>query len=169
MCATSELRTWPCTDPELDGSSVVELVESYKALTDEERKLDPTTNAMEGVSTMIGGGVNKKYREASEIVEGEDNRFRAPAPNSSGGDAEFSGSSVVAGAAPLVALAVATAAFFAFSGGACDNPTPGSATARACEEQAEYKRTGVRPENDFQRWQREVRESSASKLESFGI
>ena len=134
----------------LDGIGNEELATAYTTLTDEEKIRDPETVGF--VTGRIGGDAPP---DANRIEGG------------SGDSSDLS--AISAGALPLVALVVAAAAFTAFSSNACNNPAPGSSTARACEEQAEFKRTGTPPvENDFERYGREITESSRQKLSTMG-
>jgi len=137
--------------PALAGIDRNVLAATYKTLSKEETTKDPTTNAMDGVSSRIGGG----------DLKNDPNRVVGGTGASLGVDGA---SSLLGGVAPLIALVAAVAAFTSYSGGACDNPAPGSATARACEANAEIKRTGVQPETDVERQMREIREDSARKL-----
>lgn len=145
--------------PALGGLSCEELSTRYLALSEEERALDESTSALDGVSMMIGGGVNRKYERTA--VE------KAAQPSSgtsSGSAAELSSSALSQAAAPLVILIATTAAFLTFSGKACDSPEPGSAIARGCAAQ-EAARAGERPEDDISRYARLLREDTARKLE----
>ena len=152
--ADAAQRTWEDIReayPALGGVGNAELAASYATLTDEEKAKDPETLGF--VTGRIGGDAPPDPNR----VEG-----------GSGASADLSGLS--AGALPLVALVVAAAAFTAFSSNACNDPALGSSTARACEEQAEFKRTGVPPvENDFERYGREITESSRQKIKAAGF
>merc|ERR1719424_1541764 len=101
-------------------------------------------SALDGVSMMIGGGVNRKYEPAA---------LEKAAQTSSGSSFELSGSALSQAAAPLLAP---TAAFLSFSGNACDSPEPNSAIARGCAAQEEAARTGERPENDLAKYSRQL-------------
>tara|TARA_B100000795_G_scaffold147986_1_gene110868 strand:+ start:1094 stop:1609 length:516 start_codon:yes stop_codon:yes gene_type:complete len=142
--------------PALIALSCDELATRYLALSEDERALDESTSALDGVSMMIGGGVNRKYEPAA---------LEKAAQTSSGSSFEVSGSTLSQAAAPLLALAAATAAFLTFSGNACDNPEAGSAIARGCAAQEEAARTGERPENDLAKYSRQIREDTSRKLD----